>query len=230
MEALMIAYIPIATTLLSVYFWIKMWGHYQERPSRHILWWMLGVVAFGLGTLSESLHAILGFQPANLKFWYAVGALWGGFPLAQGSVWLLMPQPFARWSSRIIVTYLSLATILVLWSPVAINPEALGRLSGSHLGWTWLRVLSIPVNTYAFVFLVGGAWLSARRYRGRNTVRWMGNLWIAVGGLLPGIGGSFTRAGYVEVLFATELIGLGFIYVGYHIIRNDSLKLRSASI
>ena len=42
---------------------------------------------------------------------------------------------------------------------------------------------------------------------------------IAVGALLPGIGGSFTRFGYVEVLYVTELIGLSFIYFGYHIIR-----------
>lgn len=38
---------------------------------------------------------------------------------------------------------------------------------------------------------------------------------IAVGGLLPGIGGSLTRAGYVEGLYITELMGLILIYLGY---------------
>jgi hypothetical protein len=39
--------------------------------------------------------------------------------------------------------------------------------------------------------------------------------------LLPGIGGTFTRFGYVEVLYITELIGLTFIYFGYDMMRKD---------
>jgi xanthosine utilization system XapX-like protein len=49
----------------------------------------------------------------------------------------------------------------------------------------------------------------------------MGNIYIAIGGLLPGIGGTFTRMGYVEMLFITELIGLLFIYIGYKIIKTE---------
>ena len=49
-----------------------------------------------------------------------------------------------------------------------------------------------------------------------------GNAAIAIGGILPGIGGSFTRAGYVEVLFVTELIGLALIYLGYKVIKHNS--------
>ncbi|MGH7532920.1 MAG: hypothetical protein ACREL4_06495, partial [Gemmatimonadales bacterium] len=40
-------------------------------------------------------------------------------------------------------------------------------------------------------------------------------VYIAVGGLLPGIGGTFTRFGHVEVLYVTELIGLVLIFVGF---------------
>ena len=43
----------------------------------------------------------------------------------------------------------------------------------------------------------------------------MGNVLIAIGGILPGICGSMTRAGYVEVLYVTELMGLILIYLGY---------------
>ena len=49
-----------------------------------------------------------------------------------------------------------------------------------------------------------------------------GNTAIAIGGVLPGIGGSFTRAGYVEVLFVTEFFGLALIYTGYKIIKYNS--------
>ena len=45
--------------------------------------------------------------------------------------------------------------------------------------------------------------------------RFVGNVYIAVGALLPAIGGSFTRFGYTDVLYVTELVGLSFIYIGY---------------
>ncbi|NND15017.1 MAG: hypothetical protein HKN89_01685, partial [Eudoraea sp.] len=57
-------------------------------------------------------------------------------------------------------------------------------------------------------------------------VYFKGNIWIAIGALLPGIGGSFTRFGYVEVLFITELIGLVCIYVGYRMIKMANIKVQ----
>jgi hypothetical protein len=38
---------------------------------------------------------------------------------------------------------------------------------------------------------------------------------IATGAILPGIGGTATRMGYVEVLYVTELIGLILTWIGY---------------
>jgi hypothetical protein len=43
----------------------------------------------------------------------------------------------------------------------------------------------------------------------------LGNWLIALGALLPGIGGAFTRMGYVEVLFVTEFFGIVLIWAGY---------------
>ena len=40
---------------------------------------------------------------------------------------------------------------------------------------------------------------------------------IAIGAILPGIGGTATRMGYTEVLYVTELIGLLLIWTGYRI-------------
>ena len=55
----------------------------------------------------------------------------------------------------------------------------------------------------------------------KGRARFLGNILIAIGALLPGIGGTFTRFGYVEVLYITEFIGLAFIYFGYHTMRRD---------
>jgi outer membrane receptor protein involved in Fe transport len=55
------------------------------------------------------------------------------------------------------------------------------------------------------------------RFRRAPTLRhrYLGNILIAVGALLPGIGGSLTRAGMVEALYVTELAGLLLIFAGY---------------
>ena len=60
--------------------------------------------------------------------------------------------------------------------------------------------------------------------------RLIGNVFIAVGAILPGIGGSFTRMGYVNVLFVTELVGLVLIYVGYRIIKADKTPVNIENV
>lgn len=49
-----------------------------------------------------------------------------------------------------------------------------------------------------------------------------GNTAIATGTLIVGIGGSFARAGVVEVLYVAEVIGLLYIWLGYRLIVNDA--------
>jgi hypothetical protein len=114
------------------------------------------------------------------------------------------------------------AAVGVILSPVHTD-QITGRLTGKLLGWKFLRFMTPFINLYAFIFLVGGAIYSAIKYAGNIPYRkrFTGNLLIAIGGLLPGIGGSFTKFGYVEVLYVTEFIGLLFIYFGYRTIRND---------
>jgi hypothetical protein len=219
----LVAFIPIFTTIFSFYFLIKIYNHYQERRKKYLFWWTLGVLTFGLGTLSESLNVLLGWNGVNLKFWYIVGALLGGFPLAQGSVYLLMQKRFADITSIIFVSLIAIASCFVILSPIELPDSFTGKLSGSVLGWTWVRLFSPIINLYAFFFLVGGAIYSAHRYykRGNRDAPFRGNIFIAIGGLLPGIGGSFARGGFVEVLFVTEFIGLLLIYYGYRIIRDS---------
>ena len=119
--------------------------------------------------------------------------------------------------AAVLIAYVVVAGMFVLLSPIE-NPEGSNAgLSGEVLGWTWVRAFSPLANTYAVIFLIGGAMFSARRWRKRGDAsnRVIGNALIATGAMLPGIGGSFTRAGYTEVLYVTELLGVSLIYVGY---------------
>ena len=80
-------------------------------------------------------------------------------------------------------------------------------------------MFSPAVNLYAVVFLIGGAVLSALRYSLNPATRhrMYANILIAIGAILPGVGGTATRMGHTEVLYVTELIGLALTWMGYRL-------------
>src|ERR1700683_1360009 len=219
----MISYIPVLTPLFSVFFLSRIVPHYLSKRSPYLLWWTLGVLTFGLGTLTESINAIFGWSEWNTKIWYIVGALLGGYPLAQGTIYLLMNRRFADISAIVCSTIILIAAVCVLASPIQIPEGFDHRLTGRVFAWQWVRGFSPLLNLYAFVFLFGGAVYSAVRYfasdRGRR--RSLCNILIAMRALLPGIVGTFPRFVYVEVLYITEFIALSFIYFGYNMMRKD---------
>ena len=222
-----VEYIPILTTLFSVYFVKEIFSHYLERKTKYLLWWTIGVLTFGLGTLSESINVLFGWNPVNVRYWYIVGALLGGFPLAQGSVYLLMNRKFADITTYFFVTMILVGSVAVILTPISIPEGFEYKLTGAVFEWEWVRYFSPLINMYAFIFLVGGAIYSAIKYYRMvdKEARFKGNVFIAIGGLLPGIGGTMTRMGHVNVLFVTELIGLIMIFIGYRIIRLDKRKV-----
>ena len=221
----MIKYLPIVSTMVAFPFMVVLWKHWRRNPrARFMLWWTIGIAMYGLGTLVEAATTLLGWHEPLFRTWYIAGALLGGAPLAQGTVYLLMKRRTADRLAVALIVYVSIAATFVLSTPLDASAVVDDRLSGSVMEWGWVRLMSPLVNTYALIFLVGGAGWSAWRYRRRSDrprSRVVGNALIAVGGLLPGIGGSFTRAGHVEVLYVTELVGLILIWLGYRAIVSD---------
>ena len=215
-NVLLVHYLPIATTLVSAIFSGVLFRRYFRRPTPHIFWWAIGVAFYGLGTLIEATITLTGNSVFLTKAWYIAGAILGGYPLAQGSLYLSYPRRVANRLTAISLPFVVIASILVILSPVnfaALEPH---RPSGAILAWKWVRLLTPFINTYAAFFLIGGAIVSAWRFhktRGEG-YRAAGNTLIAIGALLPGIGGSFAKAGLVEALYVAEFVGLLVIWLG----------------
>jgi hypothetical protein len=214
----LVGYIPIITTLVALFFAARLFARYRERGGTHHLWWIIGMLTYAAGTSTESLTTLVGWHEPLFRAWYITGALLGGAPLAQGTVYLLMSRRVANRLSVLLVAIVVTASVCVIMSPINYAAVQPFRLTGRVLEWHWVRMFSPFVNLYAVTFLIGGAILSAVRYRRRTDThnRYVGNLMIAVGALLPGIGGTFTRFGHTEVLYVTELIGLLVIYGGFY--------------
>ena len=212
----LVHYFPLGTTLVSVAFSLVLFRKFAARRTPHLFWWAFGVACYGSGTLVESLITLRGNTVFLNKAWYITGALLGGYPLAQGSVYLAHSRRFADRATAITVPFVVIAAVLVCLSPVRLDMLQPTRPTGAILGWTWIRLLTPFINLYASYFLIGGAATSAWRYfkYQHDGHRAAGNAFIAVGALMPGIGGPMAKAGYVEVLYVLEFIGLILIWIG----------------
>jgi hypothetical protein len=211
-------YLPILSTLISAAFaWVILARYRLKRQSYHLLWWGIGIVTYGVGTLIESLVTLFGWQSALFKAWYIAGALLGGAPLAVGTIYLLFGRRAGRIAVVLLLAAVGVTSIFVILSPVRIDLVDPTMLSGKALAWQSIRRVSPFINSLAALFLVGGAIYSAIRFFGHPESRHVsiGNIFIAVGALLPGVGGMGSRMGHTELLYIAEFIGVILIWIGY---------------
>ena len=216
----LVHYIPIVTTLLAVPFAAEIFRRWRLHPDRlHLLWWAIGVAVYGIGTFTEAWTTLFGWDPTVFRAWYISGALLGGAPLAQGTVYLLLKRRTAHVLTLALIAYVVIASVAVVLSPLNLAAVEPHRLTGRVFTWQWVRWFSPGVNLYAVVFLIGGAVLSALHYSVDPLMRhrMYANILIAAGAILPGIGGTATRMGHTEVLYVMELIGLLLTWTGYRI-------------
>src|SRR4030095_4444382 len=149
MSQSLVHYIPILTTILTVPFALEIFQRYRHHPDRvHLLWWSIGVGLYGLGTLTEALTTLVGWREPIFRAWYISGALLGGAPLAQGTVYLLLSRRTAHRLTVLLLSFVALASIAVILSPIDYTQVEPHRLTGRVLQWTWVRALSPFVNLY----------------------------------------------------------------------------------
>lgn len=211
-------YIPIATTILCAFFAPIVFARWRSRrPAPHLLWWALGIAMYGVGTFTESFTTLFGWNEIVFRSWYISGALLGGAPLAQGTVYLMFERKTANRMAAVLGAVIVVAATVVILAPIDPSLVETHRLTGSVMQWRGARLFSPFINTYAAIFLIGGALVSAWRFRKDPTARhrFIGNCFIAFGALLPGIGGMATRFGHTEVLYVMELFGIVLIWIGY---------------
>jgi hypothetical protein len=211
-------YLPILSTLISVAFAWVILARYRLKPQSHqLLWWGIGIMTYGAGTLIESLVTLLGWQETLFKAWYIAGALLGGAPLAVGTIYLLFGRRAGHVAVVLLLTTVSVTAIFVVLSPVRMELVDAKLLNSKVLAWQSIRRVSPFINSLAAFFLIGGAIYSAIRFfrdpESRHVA--IGNIFIALGALLPGIGGMASRMGHTEWLYIGEFIGVILIWLGY---------------
>ena len=96
--------------------------------------WAFGIATYGMGTAVESAITLFGNTVWLTKLWYITGALLGGYPLAQGSLYLSWPRRTANKLTLASLTLVVAATIFTILSPVIIEVGCVFEKMGNTLG------------------------------------------------------------------------------------------------
>jgi len=217
-------YIPIFSTIITFVFMIAVFRRYQKRRGLHLLIWTIGLLWYGIGTLSEVVLG-LAYSGFILRLWYLAGAMMTAAWLGQGTIHLLVRKRGISMGLTIFLIIVSLlSTILIFTAPFAPNAPAfqLTQAISSQYKEILIRngltiALTIILNLYGTVTLVGGAIYSAFIFWRKRVLfnRMIGNILIAVGATLPAMAGSFVNLGMADVLYLSELLGVIIMYSGF---------------
>ncbi len=217
-------YLPILSTIVTFAFAIAVFNRFKVRHGAHLLLWSIGLGLYGLGTLTEVI-SLFTFSAIALKLWYLCGAMLTAAWLGQGTINLLVRRRGIAPTLNIVLLVVSLvAVVLVLVAPItpaAANYNPAEPLSAQYKDILTrsgvVVLLTILLNTYGTLTLVGGAIYSAYIFWRKHVLfnRMIGNILIAIGAILPAMGGSFVQMGLPDFLYLSEFLGAILMYVGF---------------
>jgi hypothetical protein len=217
-------YLSYLSTLVTFAFAFSVFNRYRQKRGPHLLLWGIGLVFYGLGTLTEVILSTT-YSELALKVWYLCGAMLTAAWLGQGSVFLLVRRRGVAPALTAVLAVVSLlAAILVFMAPVtsaaaSYNPALPVSLQYKDIlvRSGLITLLTILLNIYGTLTLVGGAIYSAFLFWRKKVLvnRMIGNILIAAGALLPAMAGSFVQAGLFDWLYLSELLGVVLMYAGF---------------
>ncbi len=217
-------YLSILTTIVTFTFAAAVFRRFSVRRGPHLLLWGIGLVLYGIGALMEVI-SLFSFNTIALKLWYLTGAMLTAAWLGQGTVNLLVRRKSITLSLNILLALVSvLAVVLVFLAPITSSAASFSTnqpLSAQYrdilIRSSMIVLLTILLNTYGTITLVGGAIYSAYIFWRKHILlhRMIGNILIAVGAILPAVGGTFIKVGLADYLYLSELLGAILMFIGF---------------
>jgi hypothetical protein len=215
-------WLPFTSTVVAITFAIAVLMRYRYRQGLHLLFWGLGLILYGMGTFAE-FYSSFSWSPLVFRMWYIGGALLTAAWLGQGTVYLLVRR--GNWAHYLAVG-LILASIIAVATMFATPLNESAFDTGKALSAQYkdilpedalVRRLTPLFNIYGTISLVGGAAYSAWIFWRKRVLphRVIGSILIAVGALMPAIGGSLSRIGATEFLYISELLGAVLMFIGF---------------
>lgn len=215
-------WLSLVTTVVTLIFAFFVFQRYARRRGTHLLLWGFGLLLYAIGTFAE-FYLSIQWSALWMRLWYIGGALLTAAWLGQGTVYLLVRKPpwLANALMGILLVVSAIAVIMTFATPLdasSFNPAVpVSEQYRTIFPPGGVRYLTIPLNIYGTITLIGGAVYSAWLFWRKRVLpnRVVGNILIAVGALAPALGGTFTRLGHPEFLYLSELIGAVVMFIGF---------------
>ena len=225
----------ISTTVTGIFAAIVL-NRWIEKRRPHLLAWGIGLALYCLGTFSQVVLTVT-WSPLFFGLWYWCGALMVAPWLGQGTAYLLIRRGSIARNIQMALLLVAIMTLPWTLFFTEFNEDAWHRgadvteiyrdferadstiqpgiMQGEARGT--VRFFSPVMNTWGTLLLVGGAIYSARLFRRKQIMRnrMVGNWYIALGGLLPALGGVFIRLGDPSFKYLGEMGGAILIFIGF---------------
>ncbi len=211
------AYVPLVTSIVSLIFAIIVLDQYFARRKPYQLIWAIGLFMYCVSTFAEFWWNVFGSVEIMYRLWYLVGAIFVAAYLGQGTIYFLMRRKVAH----IIMAVLVIASVYAASRTLSVNIDIsnLTELTGVGIFPGDLRAIITPIfNTFGTIALVGGAIYCAIIFWRRRILkhRVWANVLIAVGAILPAVGGThISVGGNINLFFIFELAGVILMFIGF---------------
>ena len=208
-------YVPLSSAIISFVFAIAVLDQFFARRKPYQLVWTIGLFMYCISTGTEFLTVIWGLNETVYRLWYLFGAIFVAAYLGVGTIYLLARHHIAHIIMGILLIASLYAMIRVFTADIDLSN--LQVLSGIAMP-RGIRLMTPLFNTFGTVALVGGAIYSAWVFWHRKIMphRVISNILIAVGAILPAVGGTHMRlSGGLQLFYVFELLGIMIIFIGF---------------
>ncbi len=211
------SYVPLITCIISFVFAITVLDQYFARRKPYQLLWAIGLFMYSVSTFTEFWWNVIGHIDIIYRLWYLIGAILVAAYLGQGTIYLLM----SRRKANIVMIILGLATAYaaIRVFSARIDISGLTKLTGVGVMPVDIRAIITPIfNTFGTVALVGGAIYSAYIFFRKHILphRVVANILIALGAILPAIGGThISLGGTINPFYLFEMAGVIIMFIGF---------------
>lgn len=211
----MLHFIPLVSAIVSFTFALAVLDQFFARRKPYQLIWAAGLFMYAISTATEFWVGVWGLNSTVYRLWYLFGAIFVAAYLGMGTLYLLLRRRVAHIIMAILLTASAYATFRVFTADIDLS--GLQVLSGIAMP-QGVRLMTPLFNTFGTVSLVGGAIFSAWVFWRRRLMphRVVSNILIAVGAILPAIGGTHMRlGGGLPLFYIFELLGIIIIFIGF---------------
>jgi hypothetical protein len=212
-----IGIIPLISAIISFIFGITILDQYFARRQPFQLLWTIGLFMYGISAFTEFYTETYGLHLIMFRLWYLFGAICVAAFLGQGAVYLLLRRRTAHILTATLVVLSIYGAFRLFTTNIDLGTAT--RLTDKIIVPTDVGILTGLLNVYGTVTLVGGALYSAWIFWRKRILphRVVSNVLIAVGALLPAIGGSLLRLETARgaPFYILELSGVIIIFIGF---------------